>query len=161
MPQRLGVQKTYKLFVGGKFPRTESGRYLKAINPRSGEHLANYCHASRKDLRDAVRSARASQSAWAEKTTPYLKGQILYRAAEMLESRRAALAEEIGSATGATIDDGFAEVDAAIDLLVYFSGWTDKFQQVFGSVNPVASAHFNFSTPEPTGVLIAFCPDDP
>ena len=158
--QRLAVLKTYKLYIGGKFPRTESGRYKIARNPKTGDHLANYCHASRKDFRDAVVAARKAQPGWAA-SSAYLKGQILYRAAEMLESRAGSLAAEIQSSTGASPKDARVEVDASIDRLVYYAGWSDKFQQVFGSVNPVASSHFNFSTPEPTGVVGIFCPDSP
>lgn len=157
-PARLPVQKTYKLSIGGKFPRTESGRYLVAKSPTTGEHLANYCHASRKDFRDAVAAARKSQSAWAA-LSAYLRGQILYRAAEMLEGRAASLADELARSTGQAEAEARAEVDAAIDRLVYFAGWTDKIAQVFGAVNPVASPHFNFTTPEPTGVVAIVCPD--
>jgi acyl-CoA reductase-like NAD-dependent aldehyde dehydrogenase len=160
LSQRLGIQKTYKLYVGGKFPRTESGRYLVAKSPTTGEHLANYCHASRKDFRDAVVAARKAQPGWAG-ATAYLRGQILYRAAEMLEGRAASLADEISRSTGADADKAMDEVRATIDRFVYFAGWTDKVSQIFGSVNPVASSHFNFSTPEPTGVVTAVCPDSP
>jgi len=158
--QRLAVLKTYKLFIGGKFPRTESGRYKVAQSPKTGEHLANYCHASRKDFRDAVVAARKALPTWAA-SSAYLKGQILYRAAEMLESRAESLTAELQASTGSDHKTARAEVDASIDRLVYYAGWSDKFQQVFGSVNPVASSHFNFSTPEPTGVVGVFCPDSP
>ena len=157
---RLTVPKTYKLFIGGKFPRTESGRYLQATAAQGGKLLANYAHASRKDLRNALVAARAAQSGWAA-TSACLKGQILYRAAEMMESRRAAIAAELAESTGANPETAAAEVEASIDRLVHLAGWTDKYQQVFGSVNPVASSHFNFSTPEPTGVVGIFCPDRP
>jgi len=157
---RLPVLKTYKLYIGGKFPRTESGRYEVATNARSGKHLANYCRASRKDLRDAVRAARKAQSAWAS-TSAYLRGQILYRAAEMLEGRASSLAEELASNAGLTPKAAEAEVAEAIDTLVHYAGWTDKFGALFGSVNPVASPHFNFTTPEPTGVVAVVCPDEP
>ena len=122
--------------------------------------MANYCHASRKDFRDAVVAARKAQPGWAA-ASAYLKGQILYRAAEMLESRAAALATELCSSTGIDQRGARAEVEATVDRLVYYAGWSDKFQQVFGSVNPVASSHFNFSTPEPTGVVGIACPDSP
>lgn len=158
--QRLAVLKTYKLFIGGKFPRSESGRYKIAQSPKSGDHLANYCHASRKDFRDAVVAARQAQPGWGA-SSAYLRGQILYRAAEMLESRGDSLAAELESSTGTDKKSARAEVEASIDRLVYYAGWSDKFQQVFGSVNPVASSHFNFSTPEPTGVVGIFCPDSP
>jgi acyl-CoA reductase-like NAD-dependent aldehyde dehydrogenase len=156
---RLDVRKTYKLFVGGSFVRSESGRSL-AVHDPAGRALDNICHASRKDLRDAVVAARSVTEGWAKKSA-YLRGQILYRAAEMLENRAAALAEEIARSTGATDNKARAEVDLAIDRLVYFAGWTDKFTQVFGAVNPVASAHFNFTIPEPTGVVAVLAPDEP
>ena len=139
---RLDVRKTYKLFIGGNFVRSESGRSLCAKSP-SGEQLDNFCHASRKDLRDAVAAARPAAEGWANKSA-YLRGQILYRAAEMLEDRASAMTEEIARSTGATPVQARAEVALAIDRLVYFAGWTDKFAQVFGAVNPVASSHFNF-----------------
>lgn len=157
---RLTVQKTYKLYIGGKFPRTESGRYMIATDTKTDAHLANYCHASRKDLRDAFRAARKAVAEWSA-TSAYLRGQILYRAAEMLESRRDTLIEEIHSLTGHSARSASKEVDASIDRLVYFAGWTDKIHQVFGAVNPVASSHFNFTTPEPTGVVGLFTPDSP
>lgn len=157
---RLSIQKTYKLFIGGKFPRTESGRTMTATNPKTGEHIANYCHASRKDLRDAVVAARKAQSGWAG-CSAYLRGQILYRLAEMLENRSSAFVEEIGQGTGKTNVQARKEVEAAVDRLVYFAGWTDKFPQVFGAINPVASSHFNFTIPEPTGVVGIFAPDTP
>ncbi len=154
---RLGVLKTYKLFIGGKFPRGESGRYLTARASGSDAPLANYCHASRKDFRDAAVAARKAQPGWA-KNNAYLRGQILYRAAEMLESRSAELVQEVGQASRGKAD---REVEAAIDRLVYWAGWTDKFTQLFGTVNPVSSSHFNFTTPEPTGVVVLVCPDAP
>jgi len=160
MPPRRKVLKTYKLFIGGKFPRTESGRTMTASDPASGEHLAHYCHASRKDLRDAVEAARGAHPGWAN-ATAYLRGQILYRAAEMLESRSASFVEELTAGTGVAPERARQEVDAAVDRLVHFAGWTDKVGQVFGSINPVASSHFNFTTPEPTGVVGVFAPDEP
>jgi len=155
---RLDVRKTHKLFIGGAFVRGESGRALAAVDA-AGIHLDNFCHASRKDLRDAVAAARSAFGGWAKKSA-YLKGQILYRAAEMLESRAAAMAAEIARA-GVDPSEARREVDAAIDRLVYFAGWTDKFAQVFGAVNPVASSHFNFTVPEPTGVVVVLAPDEP
>lgn len=154
--KRLAVLKTYKLFIGGAFPRSESGRVLPATGP-AGEPLGNYAHASRKDFRDAVVKARAAQGKWAG-SSAYLRGQILYRAAEILETRRAELEAELRRATGKS---GEAEVTEAIDLLVHYAGWTDKFGALFSSVNPVASAHFNFTFPEPTGVVVAVAPDVP
>jgi acyl-CoA reductase-like NAD-dependent aldehyde dehydrogenase len=156
---RLDVRKTYKLYIGGKFPRSESGRYLPAKSPR-GEHLDNFAHASRKDFRDAVTAARAAADGWS-KATAYNRGQILYRAAEMLQNRAAELVSEIARSTGSSAARSRREVVAAIDRLVHFAGWTDKYSQVFGSVNPVASPHFNFTTPEPTGVVVVLAPDKP
>jgi acyl-CoA reductase-like NAD-dependent aldehyde dehydrogenase len=159
MPARLSVRKTYKLFVGGKFPRSESGRYLTATS-RSGQRLDNFSHASRKDFRDAVGAARAAGAGWA-RASAYNRGQILYRAAELLQTRAAELAHEVGRATGHSPAQARREVTVAIDRLVHFAGWTDKYQQVFGSVNPVASPHFNFTVPEPVGVVTVICPDEP
>ncbi len=159
MSTRLDVHKTYKLYIGGNFVRSESGRYLPAKSA-GGNLLENVCHASRKDFRDAVSAARNAFAGWAKKTA-YLRGQILYRAAEMLQSRGAELGRELARSTGA--DDGTAaqEVALAIDRLVYYAGWTDKYPQIFGSVNPVATSHFNFTTPEPTGVVVVLAPDEP
>lgn len=154
---RLTVLKTRKLFIGGAFPRSESGRVLPALAADGKTLLGNYAHASRKDFRDAVVKARAAQPKWAA-ASAYLRGQILYRAAEVLECRRAELEAELTRATG---KDSAAEVTAAIDLLVHYAGWTDKYSQLFSAVNPVASPHFNFSFPEPTGVVGVLCPDAP
>lgn len=159
MNQHLEVRKTYKLYLGGNFVRSESGRYLPAQSPL-GEHLDNYCHASRKDFRDAVTAARGAFEGWAKKTA-YLRGQILYRAAEMLQNRAAELAGEIVRSTGVRLPKARAGVATAIDRLVYFAGWTDKYPQIFGSINPVATPHFNFTTPEPTGVVVILAPDEP
>jgi len=159
MSSRLDVKKTYKLYIGGKFPRSESGRYLSAKSA-AGNQLDNYSHASRKDFRDAVVAARAAEGGWS-KATAYNRGQILYRAAEMLQNRASELVAEIARSTEASAAAAKREVTLAIDRLVYFAGWTDKYQQVFGSVNPVASAHFNFTTPEPTGVVAVLAPDEP
>ncbi|MDQ2868535.1 MAG: aldehyde dehydrogenase family protein [Verrucomicrobiota bacterium] len=155
---RLTVQKTYKLFIGGKFVRGESGRILPARDGK-GRMLANYCRASRKDFRDAVVAARTAIAGWS-KNSAYLRGQILYRAAEMLETRRGELESELVNA-GTSGKQATREVTASIDRLVYYAGWTDKFAQVFGAVNPVATSHFNFTTPEPTGVVVALAPDEP
>ncbi len=161
MPRlRLNVLKTYKLFIGGKFPRTESGRYMTATKATDGSHLAHYCHASRKDLRDAVVAARSAFPGWS-KSTPYLKGQILYRAAEMIESRSDSFVEELVALFGSTKAAANREVEATIDRLVHFAGWSDKYSQVFSAVNPVASSHFNFSSPEATGVVGIVSPDSP
>lgn len=157
---RLSVPKTLKLFIGGKFPRTESGRVLAVTAPANGAHLAHYCRASKKDLRDAVSAARKGAAAWAG-ATPYLQGQILYRLAEMLETRAASMAEELAAATGVKTSAASVEVTASIDRLVHLAGWPDKLPQVFGSVNPVAAPYFNFSTLEPSGVTVLFAPDFP
>ncbi len=152
------MQKTYKLFIGGKFARGENGRVIAARDGH-GNVLANYCRASRKDFRDAVRAARGAVPGWT-KYSPYLRGQILYRAAELLEGRRLELESEL-----ARVDRSGAgarrEVTAAIDRLVYYAGWTDKFSQILGSVNPVATSHFNFTIPEPTGVVVVLAPNAP
>src|SRR5580704_13662312 len=156
---RLDVKKTYKLYIGGKFPRSESGRYLPAKSA-SGKHLDNFAHASRKDFRDAVTAARSAFDGW-YKASAYNRGQILYRAAEMLQNRAAELVNEIARSTGESAAKARREVTSAIDRLVHFAGWTDKYTQVFGSVNPVASSHFNFTTPEPTGVVVMLAPEEP
>src|SRR5438094_835916 len=153
--RRLTVQKTYKLFIGGKFARGENGRVIAARDGQ-GNVLANYCRASRKDFRDAVRAARSAVAGWT-KCSPYLRGQILYRAAEMLEGRRRELESELAR-VGSPAARARREVTAAIDRLVHYAGWTDKFSQILGSVNPVATSHFNFTIPEPTGVVAALAP---
>ncbi len=155
---RLQVQKTYKLYIGGKFVRSESGRVAPASNANGV--VANYSRASRKDFRDAVVAARGAVGGWS-KQSAYLRGQILYRAAEMLVMRRAELAAEVARADGSLQGPAEEEATAAIDRLVHYAGWTDKFSQLFSSVNPVASSHFNFTTPEPTGVVVVVCPDEP
>jgi acyl-CoA reductase-like NAD-dependent aldehyde dehydrogenase len=159
MSSRLDVRKTYKLYIGGNFVRSESGRYLPARSA-AGDPLDNFCQASRKDFRDAVAAARTAFDGWANKTA-YLRGQILYRAAEMLQNRAVELAREISRSTQADPADAQREVTVAIDRLVYFAGWTDKYPQIFGSVNPVATSHFNFTTPDPTGVVVVLAPDEP
>ena len=159
MSTRLDVKKTYKLFIGGKFPRSESGRCLPANSP-AGRHLDNFAHASRKDFRDAVVAARTAEGGWS-KASAYNRGQILYRAAEMLQHRAGELIHEVARSTGSSAAKARREVMLAIDRLVHFAGWTDKYPQVFGSVNPVASPHFNFTTPEPTGVVVVLAPDEP
>lgn len=152
---RLDVLKTYKLYIGGKFPRTESGRYYKLES--NGETIANMCQASRKDFREAVVAARAAQSGWASRSA-YNRSQILYRIAEMLEGRADQFVGELVQ-TGADENSARTEVAASIDRLVYYAGWADKYQQIFSSVNPVASSHFNFSIPEPTGVVSIIAPE--
>ena len=156
---RLPVQKTYKLFIGGKFVRGENGRVLPA-HGGNGAVLANFCRASKKDFRDAVVAARAAFANWS-KQSAYLRGQILYRAAEILEMRRGELQTELARADHSGRSTSSAETTLTIDRLVHYAGWTDKFGQIFGTVNPVASSHFNFTTPEPTGVVAVFCPDEP
>ena len=156
---RLDVKKTYKLYIGGKFPRSESGRYLPA-NSAKGEHLDNFSHASRKDFRDAVVAARSATGGWG-KASAYNRGQILYRAAEMLQNRASELIHEIARSTNVSAAKAKREVTLAVDRLVHFAGWTDKYSQVFSSVNPVASSHFNFTMPEPTGVVVVLAPDEP
>ncbi len=157
MTTRLNIQKTYKLFIGGTFPRTESGRFYELQNSK-GELFANLCLASRKDLRNAVVAARKAQSGWANKTA-YNRSQILYRLAEMLESRRTSFIEEL-ILLGINKKAATTEVDEAIDRLVYYAGWADKYTALFSSVNPTASAHFNFSVYEPTGVVGVIAPEE-
>jgi acyl-CoA reductase-like NAD-dependent aldehyde dehydrogenase len=151
----LGIPKTYKLFIGGKFPRTESGRILKVRGPK-GEFLANASRASRKDFRNAVVAARRASGGWA-KSTAYLKGQILYRIAEILDGRTDQFVNEL-VAHGLPENKARAEVAEAVDLLVHYAGWSDKYQALFSTVNPVASSHFNFSSPEPSGVVAIVSP---
>ena len=148
--ERLDVLKTYKIFIGGKFPRTESGRYFKVENS-SGKLLANICLSSRKDFRNAVVAARKAQKSW-QSTSALNKGQILYRVAEMLEGRKSQFIEEL-MITGLSKQKAKDEVEKSIDRLIYYAGWSDKFQQIYSSVNPVASNHFNFSVLEPMGVV--------
>ncbi|HEX4667612.1 MAG TPA: aldehyde dehydrogenase family protein [Chthoniobacterales bacterium] len=154
---RLQVQKTYKLFIGGKFVRSESGRVVAAES--GGRLIANYARASRKDFRDAVGAARAALGGWS-KASAYLRGQILYRAAEMLEMRRPELDAELARAAGHRNGRATDEARLTIDRLVHYAGWTDKFSQIFSAVNPVASSHFNFTIPEPTGVVAVVCPNE-
>ena len=156
--ERVGVEKTYKLFIGGAFPRSESGR-VYAVTSASGEHLANAALASRKDVRDAVVAARAAVKGWAG-TTAYNRGQILYRVAEMMEGRRDQFIAGVRAAEGGSKADAVASVDAAIDRSVWYAGWTDKITQVYGNANPVAGPFFNLSSPEPTGVVGVIAPPD-
>ncbi len=154
---RLGVRKTYKLYIGGAFPRSESGRSYE-VKGAGGEFLANVALGSRKDLRDAVVAARKAQPAWA-KATAYLRGQVLYRAAEMMEGRRGQLALAVAAAEGAGSGDAASGVDTAVDRMVWYAGWSDKLAQVAGGTNPVAGPYFNFSIPEPTGVVGILAPE--
>ena len=155
---RLPVQKTYKLFIGGKFPRTESARYMQTKNSK-GEFIANISRASRKDVRDSVVAARKAFDSWAGKSA-YNRGQILYRIAEVLESRADAFAHEISLQTGATHKAALAEVSTSVDRLVWYAGWSDKFTQIFSSINPVASSYWNFTAPEASGVVGIAIPSD-
>jgi acyl-CoA reductase-like NAD-dependent aldehyde dehydrogenase len=152
---RLEVLKTYKIYIGGQFPRTESGRYYQPVNA-AGKKLANVCLSSRKDLRDAVVSARSAFSGWSGRAA-FNRGQILYRMAEMLEGRKAQFLEELIS-QDLPKKQAEKELLLSIDRLIYYAGWCDKYQQVFSAVNPVASSHFNFSVPEPTGVVGIIAP---
>jgi acyl-CoA reductase-like NAD-dependent aldehyde dehydrogenase len=155
--ERLEILKTYKIYIGGQFPRTESGRYYDPKNAK-GEALANVCLSSRKDLRNAVVAARKASGGWAERAA-FNRGQILYRIAEMLEGRRAQFIEELVK-QGSTKASAEKEVNDSIDLIVYYCGWADKYQQIFSSVNPVASSHFNFSALESMGVVGVIAPQD-
>jgi len=156
LADRLPVLKTYKVFIGGKFPRTESAHYYLLDNPHTGEPLANVCLCTRKDFREAVVAARGAQSGWAGRSA-FNRGQVLYRIAEMLEGRTAQFVGEIVR-QGGTEAQASAEVAETVDRVLYYAGWADKYQQVFSSVNPVASSHFNFSVLEPTGVVSVIAP---
>jgi acyl-CoA reductase-like NAD-dependent aldehyde dehydrogenase len=151
MSGRLEVMKTYKLYINGAFPRTESGRSYE-ITGKKGEFLANTCLASRKDLRDAVVAARAAQPGWA-KATAFNRGQIMYRIAEMLEGRSDQFAQEISLQTGVSAKDSLQEVSDAVDLLVWYAGWSDKLPSLAGSTNPVSGPFYNFTVPEALGVV--------
>lgn len=153
---RVDVRKTYKLFIGGGFPRSESGRSY-VVTDAQGRFLANAALASRKDARDAVVAAREAMPAWAG-ATAYNRGQILYRIAEMMEGRRAQFASEVALSEGGSAAKTGSIVDAAIDRWVWYAGWSDKIAQVRGSANPVAGPYFNFSVPEPTGVVAVIAP---
>jgi acyl-CoA reductase-like NAD-dependent aldehyde dehydrogenase len=153
---RLDVRKTYKLYIGGKFPRSESGRSYEVVSAK-GTFLANASMGSRKDVRDAVVAARGALSGWAG-ATAYNRGQVLYRAAEVLEGRRAQFVEEVAAGEGLSARAAGAVVDASIDRLVWYAGWTDKIAQVLGNLNPVAGPFFNVSAPEPTGVVGILAP---
>jgi len=154
---RIEILKTYKLYIGGQFPRTESGRYYTLLDKKN-KIIADICLGSRKDFRNAVVAARAAFGAWSGRTA-YNRAQILYRIAEMLETRKAQFIVELIQ-QGSTKINAEKEVALAVDRLVYYAGWCDKFQQIFSSVNPVASSHFNFSVPEPTGVVAVVAPQD-
>lgn len=153
--RRLEILKTYKLYIGGKFPRSESGRYYLVGN-KKGDKLANVCLGSRKDFREAVVAARTAFGDWGVRAA-FNRGQILYRIAEMLEGRKAQFIEELLK-QDATREQAEEEILLSVDRLIYYAGWCDKFQQLYSSVNPVASSHFNFSVPEPTGVVSIIAP---
>jgi acyl-CoA reductase-like NAD-dependent aldehyde dehydrogenase len=153
---RLAVPKTYKLYIGGKFPRSESGRVYEIVSTQ-GDFLANAAKASRKDARDAVVAARAAVSGWAG-TTAYNRGQVLYRIAELLEGRRVQFVDEIVQSEGVSADEASAQVDDAIDRWVWYAGWADKFAQVTGNANAVSGPYFNLTVPEPTGVVAIVAP---
>lgn len=158
-PARLTVPKTYKLYIGGKFARSESGRVYE-VTSRKGGFMANAAKASRKDARDAVLAARGAVSGWSG-ATGYNRGQVLYRIAELLDGRRAQFAAEIAQAEGVSAAAADAQVDEAIDLWVWYAGWADKYVQVAGNGNPVSGPFFNLSTPEPTGVVAVVAPHGP
>jgi acyl-CoA reductase-like NAD-dependent aldehyde dehydrogenase len=159
MSNRIDVKKTYKLFINGAFPRTESGRTYE-IKSAKGVFIANPCLASRKDLKDAVVAARTAQSGW-NKASAYNKGQILYRIAEMLEGRRGQFVEEIVLVTGATKSKAEKEVTDSVDRLVWYAGWSDKLSSLSGALNPVAGPYYNFTMPESMGVIAAIAPEVP
>ena len=156
---RIDVLKTYKLFIGGAFPRSESGR-VYAIKDSKGNHLANPALASRKDLRDAVVAARSAFGGWSG-ATAYNRGQILYRMAEILEGRSEQLAVEIAALEGVTPRVASQQVQESVDLLVWYAGWSDKISTIAGSTNPVSGPYYNFSTPEPIGVVAVFAAAKP
>ena len=153
----LSVQKTYKLYIGGKFSRTESGRYY-TLHDKKNNLLANVCRGSRKDFRNAVVAARKAHGGWAGRSA-YNRGQILYRIAEMLQWRSDQFVAEL-KLLGSTTAQAKKELNTAVDRIVHYAGWSDKYQQIFSAVNPVASSHFNFSVLEPMGVISAFAPED-
>ena len=155
--QRLEVLKTYKIYVGGQFPRTESGRYY-VLKSKNGVHLANVCQCSRKDFRDAVLAARNAFGGWSARAA-FNRGQILYRIAEMLEGRKSQFVDEM-TKQGLSLKQANEEVNLSIERLIYYAGWCDKYQAMASTVNPVASSHFNFSSPEPTGVVSVLAPND-
>ncbi|WP_405071299.1 aldehyde dehydrogenase family protein [Kribbella sp. NBC_01510] len=155
---RLEVRKTYKLYIGGAFPRSESGRSY-VVNDAKGKFLANASQASRKDARDAVVAARKAFGGWSARTA-YNRGQVLYRIAEVMEGRHEQFSAEVASSEGLSISKARAVVDAAIDRWVWYAGWADKLAQVVGSSNPVAGPYFDFSLPEATGVVAVLAPQD-
>lgn len=157
--KRTPILKTYKLYINGQFPRSESGHYFQLLDPKTKKPIANVSRGSRKDLRDAVKAARSAQPGWQNKTA-YNRGQILYRMAEVLESRKEEFIEEIIKMTGQPRNKAESEVLKSIDRLVWYAGWSDKYQQIFGTVNPVAAPYFNFTLPEPVGVVGILCSEE-
>lgn len=153
--ERLEVLKTYKIYIGGSFPRTESGRYYTPKNDK-GEALGNICLSSRKDVRNAVVAARKALGGWSERAA-FNRSQVIYRIGEMLEGRKAQFVEEL-ILQGSTKAKAVSEVNQAIDRIIYYAGWCDKISQIAGGINPVASSHFNFSVHEPTGVVGVIAP---
>ena len=153
---RLAIPKTYKLYIGGKFPRSESGRVYEIL-AKKGDFLANAAKASRKDAREAVVAARSAVGGWAG-ATAYNRGQVLYRIAELLEGRRAQFVDEIVQTEGVSVAAASAQVDEAIDRWVWYAGWADKYVQVAGNANPVSGPFFNISVPEPTGIVAIVAP---
>ncbi|MEJ7634100.1 aldehyde dehydrogenase family protein [Aeromicrobium sp.] len=156
---RLDVRKTHKLYIGGAFPRSESGRTYEAFDAKGGS-LGNMAMASRKDARDAVLAARKAFGGWSTRT-PYNRGQVIYRLAEVMEGRRDQFIEQLRAAEGLTDKKAVTYVEAAIDRVVWYAGWADKFGQVLGNANPVSGPYFNLSTPEPTGVVATIAPSGP
>lgn len=156
MSDRIKVLKTYKTYVNGKFPRSESERTYK-VKDNKGNVIANACRCTRKDIREAMAAARSAFPGWKNRSS-YNRGQILYRIAEMLEGRKEQFIAELAK-TGLTDRNASNETEMAIDIFIYYAGWADKYQQVFGSINPVASSHFNFSNPEPTGIVGIIVPE--
>jgi acyl-CoA reductase-like NAD-dependent aldehyde dehydrogenase len=156
---RLAVRKTHKLYIGGAFPRSESGRTYEALDAK-GQFLANMAKASRKDARDSVRAARSAFPGWSTRT-PYNRGQVIYRIAEVMEGRRDQLVGQLRDAAGITAKVAAKRVDATIDRVVWYAGWADKYVQVLGNANPVSGPFFNLSTPEPTGVVAIVAPTVP
>ena len=157
MKKREDIKKTYKLYIGGKFPRTESGRYIKWTDPKKATTV-NICRGSRKDFRNAVVAAREAFCGWSSRTA-YNRSQILYRTGEMLEGRRSQFMDEL-ILQGSSKKAAEKEINLSIDRLIYYAGWADKYQQIFSRVNPVALPYFNFSYPEPTGVVSAIAPNE-
>ena len=155
--KRLEVLKTYKIYIGGNFPRTESGRYTKLLNEK-GNSIANVCMSSRKDVRNAVQAGRKAFGSWSEKTA-FNRSQIIYRIAEMLEGRKSQFIEEL-VLQGQSKKNASLEVERSIDRIIYYAGWCDKFNQIYSSVNPVSSSHFNFSSCEPMGLVGVIAPEN-